>query len=255
MFKWIISLALNIVPRHQLHKIAHICLKMVSPFLRGQNFTDPISGISYRRLLPYGRKQSRPNVLAPDSLSLERHRLCWLYMQRKTNFFTAPIKFLHLAPEYCFLQLFKSQKNLDYITADLNSPWASMHFDVHEIPFEDNVFDVLMANHLLEHVNDDRKVMREFYRVLKPGGWAIFMIPQDIHSAVTLEDPTITSPEEREKHYWQSDHLRLYGLDFKDRLTSAGFQVTVEDYTKEFTTEQIKAFALNPNELIYYCKK
>ena len=88
--------------------------------MRGDKFEDPINGKSYRKLLPYGRLNPRENALAPDSMSLERHRLIWLYLKEKTNFFTDDIKFLHIAPEYCFISLFKKQKNLDYTTADLN---------------------------------------------------------------------------------------------------------------------------------------
>ncbi|NNC85988.1 MAG: methyltransferase domain-containing protein, partial [Bacteroidia bacterium] len=246
---------LKTIPRHHLHKISHIVLRLISPFYRGNNFEDPITGIKYRKMLSYGRNNPRPNALAPDSLSLERHRILWLYLKEKTNFFTDQIKFLHLAPEYCFLKLFRKQKNLDYTCADLNSPWADVHMDVHDIPFDENTFDVIMGNHLLEHVEDDRKVMREFYRVMKPGGWGIFMVPMDYNRKETYEDPSITDPKEREKHFWQSDHVRLYGLDYSDRLGKAGFEVTVDDFVKKLSPELVKRYGLPPNEIIYFCKK
>jgi len=223
--------------------------------MRGHTVEDPISGITYRRLLPYGRVHSRANVLAPDSLSLERHRTCWLFLKNKTDFFNARLRFLHLAPEYCFLKIFKSLSNLDYVTADLNSPWADIHLDVHNIPFEDGSFDALMANHLMEHVEDDHQVLCEFYRILRPGGWALFMIPLDISSTTTLEDTTIVTPADREKYYWQKDHLRLYGLDFIQRLEKVGFIVSAEKYAEGLGAERIARYALNPDEYIFFCRK
>ena len=177
--KFIISLATRLIPRHYLQHVSHFFLQIFSLFMRGNKFEDPINGKTYRKLLPYGRLQSRENALAPDSMSLERHRLMWLFMQEKTNFFTANLKFLHIAPEYCFIKIFKGMKNLDYTTGDLISPWADVKMDVHAIPFEENTFDVVICNHVLEHVEDSHKVMTEFYRVMKPGGWGIFQVPID----------------------------------------------------------------------------
>lgn len=253
--KYLIQFALKTIPRHHLHRISHLFLMMISPFYRGNKYEDPITGIKYRKMLPYGRINPRKNALAPDSLSLERHRLLWLYLKEKTNFFTAQLRFLHVAPEYCFLRLFKKMDNLDYVTGDLNSPWADVHFDAHDIPFDDNSFDVVMANHLLEHVEDDVKVMSEFHRVMKPGGWGIFLVPMDRSRQETYEDPTITDPKEREKHFWQDDHLRLYGLDYPERLASVGFEVAKDDYVKTLGPELVERYCISPEETIYFCKK
>jgi len=147
--KRIISWFLRSVPRHWLHYMAPLGGKFVSLFLRGNNFEDPISGVKYRKMLPYGRVHSRPNALAPDSLSLERHRLLWLYLKKKTDFFTAPARMLHMAPEYCFMNRFRAMDNLDYVTADLNSPWADVHCDICDLPFADNSFDIVFCNHVM----------------------------------------------------------------------------------------------------------
>ncbi|WP_306643642.1 class I SAM-dependent methyltransferase [Sanyastnella coralliicola] len=251
----IVSFVTRFIPRHILQRVAHLFLQLLSFFYRGKNIEDPISGISYRKILPYGRVHSRPNALAPDSMSLERHRLIWLYLREKTNFFKDDLRFLHMAPEYCFLKLFKRQKNLEYVTGDLLSPWAEHHFDAHQIPFEDNSFDVVMANHLLEHVEDDRQVMREFHRIMKPGGWGIFQVPIDYASAETQEDPNVTDPAERERLYWQRDHVRLYGRDYAERLREAGFEVKEDDYVGELGKELQERYALMPEEIIYYCQK
>ena len=223
--------------------------------MRGNKFEDPINGITYRKLLPYGRIKSRENALAPDSMSLERHRLMWLFLKEKTNFFTSKLRFLHIAPEYCFIKLFKKMNNLDYVTGDLISPWADVQMDVHDIPFEDDSFDVVICNHVLEHVDDAHKVMSEFYRVMKKGGWGIFQVPIDVNSLTTQEDKSITDPKERERLYWQSDHLRLFGLDYGEKLSKVGFKVTESDFINQLNPDLVDRFALPKDEIVYFCEK
>jgi len=253
--KIIISIATRLIPRHYLQHVSHIFLRILSLFMRGNKFEDPINGKKYNKLLPYGRLKPRENALAPDSMSLERHRLMWLFLQQKTNFFTEKLKFLHVAPEFCFINLFKKMENLQYITGDLVSPWADVKMDVHDIPFNDNEFDVVICNHVLEHVKDDKKVMEEFYRVMKKGGWGIFQVPIDKNNKQTIEDPNITDPKDRERLYWQSDHLRLYGLDYSKRLQKAGFKVTESNFINELEQELINKYALPKDEIIYFCEK
>ncbi len=253
--KLIISLATRFIPRHYLQLVSHFFLRIFSVLMRGDKFEDPINGKTYRKLLPYGRLKSRKNAIAPDSMSLERHRLMWLFMKKKTNFFTANLKFLHIAPEYCFIKLFKEMKNLDYVTGDLISPWADVKMDVHDIPFKANTFDVVICNHVLEHVKDYQQVMKEFYRVMKPNGWGIFQVPIDRNNKKTQEDKNINDPKERERLYGQSDHLRLFGLDYGQKLSSVGFKVTESNFINELDTDLVKRYALPDGEIIYFCEK
>jgi SAM-dependent methyltransferase len=248
---------LRTIPRPILIQFSLLFSK-IAPFIYyGTRYEDPIAGKTYRKFLPYGYsgKAKRKNVLCPGSLSLERHRLLWLYLKAKTDFFTHPHAMLHIAPEQCFYKLFKAQKNLDYLTGDYNSPIADLHFDLHKAPFEDNRFDVIFCNHVLEHVEDAEQCMRELFRIMKPGGWGIFQVPLDRTREKTYEDKTITNPAEREIHFWQKDHLRLFGLDYKDKLIAAGFKVTVDDFVNTLSPELVDRYRLPAGEMIYFCRK
>lgn len=253
--KDIISWILRHVPRKYLQLVSHFGVKVLSIFYSGKGVECNVCGSEFRKFLPYGRS-GRDNALCPNCLALERHRLMYLYLQRKTNFFKDNLKLLHVAPEYCFIDRFEKMKNLDYITADIESPLAKVKMDIHQIPFEANTFDVAFCNHVMEHVDDDIKAMSELHRVLKPGGWAIIQSPQDWSRATTYEDPTITDPREREKHFWQDDHLRLFGRDYGQRLEQGGFIVKEDRFVmNELTSEEVKRFALPANEVIYFCQK
>ncbi|MFN4146468.1 MAG: class I SAM-dependent methyltransferase [Runella sp.] len=254
--KRIISWVLRHIPRKYLQLVSHFVARLLSLFYIGNQVSCPVCGSTYRKFLPYGRNPGRDNALCPSCLSLERHRLMYLYLQRKTNFFEENLKLLHVAPEYCFIKRFEQQKNLDYVSADIESPLAKVKMDIHQIPFEAHTFDVAFCNHVMEHVADDHQAMSELYRVLKPGGWAIIQSPQDLTRATTYEDASITDPREREKHFWQDDHLRLFGRDYGQRLQKAGFHVT-EDYfvMNELTPDEVRRFSLPSNEIIYFCQK
>jgi ubiquinone/menaquinone biosynthesis C-methylase UbiE len=180
----------------------------------------------------------------------------WLYLKNDSNFFNAEkLDILHIAPEQCFHGKFKAQKNLNYLTGDLESPIADLHFDLHDIPLEDNRFDVVFCNHVMEHVNDPIQCMKELFRVMKPGGWAIMQVPQDMSREITYEDPTIVTPEDREKHFWQKDHVRLFGRDYPQWLEKAGFTIEIYDVQKNYDKQTIDRFRLMKDELLYIARK
>ena len=205
---------LNLFPRPLLIRMSYLAKPLMSFFLRGNSYQDPIDGKTFRTFLPYGYEKTRENVLSPSTLSLERHRLFWLYLKNETDFFTARLKVLHFAPEQAFYKRFRKMDNLEYITTDLNSPLADVKADICKLPFKDQSFDVIFCNHVLEHIPDDTTALKELYRVLKPGGWGIFQVPQDLSREKTFEDNSITDKRERARIFGQYDHVRIYGRDY-----------------------------------------
>lgn len=247
---------INKLPRPLLIRLSYP-FKLIAPLLyKGNNVECPVCEKSFKKFLSYGSEvAARDNVLCPYDLTLERHRLMWLWLKNESNFFTDKLSVLHMAPEQCFHKRFQQQENLNYLTADIVSPIADMHFDLHDIPLEDNRFDVIFCNHVMEHVNDHLRCMQELFRVMKPGGWAIMQVPQDFDRAEVYEDASITSPEEREKHFWQYDHVRLFGRDYPDWLRKAGFEVEEYIPSEHFTSEQIARFRLMEKEVLYIARK
>ena len=224
--------------------------------LRGNTYTDPIDGKSFSKFLPYGYENQRDNVLSPSTLSLERHRLLWLYLKNETSFFKENSKVLHFAPEQAFYKRFRALKNLDYTTTDLNSPLADVKADICNLPFKTNEYDIIFCNHVLEHIPDDTKAMQEIFRVLKPGGMAILQIPQDLNRDTTYEDDSITDPKERAAIFGQYDHLRIYGRDYFEKLRSVGFKVKEIDYTANILSPQeVDKYCLAKGEILPVCYK
>lgn len=248
---------LNKLPRPLLIRLSYVFMKLAPLLYKGNRYACPVCGKSSRKFLSYGSVQAhRENVLCPHDLTLERHRLLWLYLQRKSNLFSAErLSFLHIAPEQCFLPYFKKQKNLDYLTGDIESPIADLHFDLHQIPLENDKFDVIFCNHVLEHVQDAKQCMSELYRVMKPGGWGVFQVPQDFTLKDTFEDASITSEKDREKYFWQKDHVRLFGKNYPEKLKEVGFtfdQFTAVDLVGSADADR---YRLSATEILYVFKK
>jgi SAM-dependent methyltransferase len=251
MIDRLIKLALNLFPRTFLIRVSYLFRKFSQFAYRGNSVECPVCGSQYRKFLSYGYHVTRRNALCPKCLSLERHRLVWLYLKEKTGFFTQPMKVLHVAPEQPFLERFRKLENLEYITADLESPIADYKCDVQALPFKEDDFDMVICNHVLEHVDDDTRAMSEILRVLKPGGQAILLVPLEFSLEKTLEDQSVTSSRERTKQYKQYDHKRLYGLDYPDRLRKVGYQIPENNFLDEISQEMKKHFALPEKEFMF----
>ena len=249
--KWI----LNLFPRPLLIRLSILFRPLLDLFFRGNRFTDPINQKSYRKFLDYGYHNIRKNVLCPGTLSLERHRLLWLYLSRKTTLFDQSLRVLHVAPEQAFYKAFKAIPQWDYTTTDLHSPLADVRADLCNLPFDSESFDLVICNHVLEHIPDDLQAIREIYRVLTSGGQAILQVPLEQEREHTFEDDRITDPQERARIFGQYDHVRIYGKDYFKRLESVGFRSQPIDYTAELSPSEIEQYALPKGEWIPWAQK
>lgn len=197
----------------------------------------------------------RRNARCPRCGAYERHRHLWLYLKKRTNLFSEPLRVLHFGPEKSIQRRLRRTENLEYTSADLDPNRGMVNMDITDIPRADDSFDVALCSHVLEHVPDDRKAMSELFRVLRPGGWAIVMVPIDQRRAQTLEDPGVVSPEDRERLFMQADHVRVYGRDFKERLEQAGFRVSIESYRGKPQDDVALKYGLKDEDEIYLCTK
>ena len=252
--KLIVRLLLNLFTRTFLIRTSLLFKPFFDIFFKGTKFTDPINNKSYSYFFPYGYNKQRKNALCPGTFSLERHRLLWLYLKKETDFFNSNNKILHFAPEQCFHKFFKSFfKN--YTTTDLNSPIVDIKADICNLPFNDNIYDYILCNHVLEHIYDDEKAMKEIFRVLNKNGIAILQVPIDIKSNLTQEGRDIDDKEVRSKLFGQYDHLRMYGLDYFKKLKKVGFNVKNIDYLSKLSKDEVEKFSLTNAGTIPVCIK
>ena len=252
--KIIVRLLLNFFTRTFLIRTSLLFKPFFDIFFKGTKFTDPINNKSYSYFFPYGYNKQRKNALCPGTFSLERHRLLWLYLKKETDFFNSNNKILHFAPEQCFHKFFKSFfKN--YTTTDLNSPIVDIKADICNLPFNDNSFDYILCNHVLEHIYDDEKAMKEIYRVLNKNGIAILQVPIDINRNYTHEGRDIDNKQDRNKLFGQYDHLRMYGLDYFKKLKNIGFKVKNENYLSNISQDEKDKYSLHNAGSIPVCIK
>jgi predicted SAM-dependent methyltransferase len=162
-------------------------------------------------------------------------------------------KTLHIAPEQCIDPWLRSISE-EYLSIDLMSASAMENMDITNLRLEDSRFSLVWCSHVLEHIENDRKAMAELFRVLRPSGLAVIMVP--IYGATTYENPEIKSPAERLEHFKQEDHVRLYGLDIVNRLQETGFKVDVLQVS-DIPVESVRSHVLEyPSTMeIFLCTK
>lgn len=213
----------------------------------------PICGSYVRKFLRFG-VVARPDAQCPVCHSLERHRLVWKFFTAQTDLFEPERKrVLHVAPEGAFSRIFEKQKHIDYLTADLYDSDVMVKMDITDVQYPDGAFDVIYCSHVLEHVPEDQKAMRELHRVLASGGWAVLQVPITVEE--TFEDPSVTDPKERERLFGQRDHVRRYGPDFEIRLAEAGFEVRTYKAAEVVGAENIERMGIMEDKKVYYCTK
>lgn len=258
--KGFIKYILNHVPRPILQRIAGWAVPIMGLWYIGKGKECPLCGCRRRKFLPYGYVTQRENALCPNCLALERHRTLWLWLLRESDIGRGAMalpRLLHVAPEVALMRKFHkiyAAQPADYVTADLESPLADLHFDIQHIPLEDESFDAVICNHIMEHVEDDYQAMREILRILRKGGWGVILSPVDMQRETTFEDDTITDEAERTRIFGQYDHRRIYGRDYAKRLEKAGFEVYECDYANLIPAKEKELYALT-DELLYIVRK
>ena len=191
----------------------------------------------------------RWDARCPQCGSRERHRLTHLWITEGGGNKLAGMRVLHFAPERAVAR--QMRDNPLYETADLHQKGVTHRIDITGVPLPDASYDVVIAHHVLEHIDDDHQAMRELFRLLKPGGTAVLSVPINATRAHTYENKAITTPEQRFAHFSGEDHKRYYGLDFADRLAGIGFRVTIFRMSPE---EEVR-YGLLRNEWITIAAK
>ncbi len=229
--------------RHKAVRVAHV----------GNQRYCPCCDSHVRRFSPYGA-DPRPNAQCPVCGALERHRLISLFLQSRREDLLNPLKrVLHVAPEPPVAQILEQNTKESYVTMDLCEDNVMVHADLTKLPFPTNAFDAVYCSHVLEHIPDDKGAMKEMQRILKPSGWAMIQVP--IKRQTTIEDPSITDPEERLRLFGQRDHVRIYGRDFETRLAEARFSVAVEQPQRELDETTVERCGLMTDDDIFLCRK
>lgn len=227
----------------------------------GSSRVCPICGFSARKFESAGTR-SRKDALCQNCGAKERHRLLWICIINETELVDSDKMILYFAPTNIIVRKLR-ERGTKVITADLVMDEVDVHADITKLPFSDEVFDAVICSHVLEHIPDDKKAMTEMHRILVSGGDAMIMVPKSKTMSETYEDESITSPEVREEKFGTSKHVRLYGMDFSQRLSESGFDVSVETYAKELGDELTEKHGLRVDEQflkrefedIHHCRK
>lgn len=249
--------------------------KLLGVIYKGDKYYCPYCNHSFSKMLDDGfdlpviydkhiiGSGKRRNCTCPRCFSKDRDRLIYLYLKYKTNVFSTHHKVLHIAPEAWMKELFQKTPLVDYTSGVKDLKEMTYYYDrmtyemdITYLQMRDNLYDVVICNHVLEHVNDDIQAMAEIFRVLKPGGWAILQVPISLTIPKTYEDFDIVSKRGREQHFGQFDHVRIYGQDFFTRLQSVGFKTERHHPLKDqWNIPDIEKYALSNEEELFIARK
>lgn len=238
-----------------------IIIKDILLFIRSRRFKGdkvncPVCGFwaSKFGLSPNGERE---NVRCPRCNSLERHRAQWLF--GLSNIITLKSsdekRILCFSHDFCYSRLFLKNYKYYFTAEYVKNSYSDYIVDIQNTGIEDCSFDFIVCNHILEHVEDDRKAISEIYRLLKPNGVAFLQVPMDDKLDKTIEDPSITDPEERRKLFGQTDHLRMYGWDISERLSDCGFEVDTIRFWEKTDPVEIEKYSIKEKEPVFICRK
>ncbi|MEA2435890.1 MAG: hypothetical protein QOF65_446 [Thermoleophilaceae bacterium] len=207
---------------------------------RGDARHCPCCGGSFRAFRP---RDDRPEARCPGCNSYERHRVLWMWLRERGGLGSASLDVLHVAPEPVLEERLRALPGVRYTAGSLFPTGEQVRVDLTDVPFPDGSFDVVLCNHVFDEIPDDRRALSEIHRVLRPGGRLITQTPVDKRREHTYEDPSLP-PARRREVFQTADDVRVYGLDFPDRLADAGFDVQVVDYPAELDPETVERSGL-----------
>jgi SAM-dependent methyltransferase len=243
------KLVLTSIPHRYRDKLRAVVFAVLSLLYAGSRYGCPVCECGCRRWVSVGF----PNLLCPHCSAFERQRLLALYLENEAQIGTRRLTLLHFAPEASMMRYFGRHPNIEYIGGDLDPPRGAIRLDLTDIALESDSVEILICSHVLEHVPDDARAMQEMRRVLRPGGRALIMGPVEYERSTTYEDPSIVSPTARAAAFGQSDHVRVYGADFEQRLRDAGFDVDASRYATQLPSETVERCGLDRDEILYVC--
>lgn len=220
----------------------------------GDNVTCNCCGGRFRRFRVYSTDAGHRSLMCPRCGSLGRHRVDWLYLNEETDALRQPVRLLHVAPEVCLETPLRALPNVSYLSADYDSTLAMDQVDLRDIHYGDDTFDGVICNHVLQLIDDDAAAMRELYRVIRPGGWALLQSSVNPSLERTDENLRPASADSDPERY-EEVFMRMYGLDYPDRLARAGFSVTVSDFARRLPADRQRRLGLDLEETIYFCRK
>jgi SAM-dependent methyltransferase len=174
----------------------------------------------------------------------------WLYLTSRTDALSRPLRLLHVAPEVALEIPLRKLAHVSYLSADYDSTLAMEHIDLCDITYDDDSFDAIICNHVLQVVRDDRAALREIFRVLRPGGWALLQASYNPSVERTIDHPV----EVDEAGRYEEVFMRTYGRDYPDRLQEAGFTVTVSQFVRELDPAVQRELGLDLDETIFFCR-
>lgn len=265
----------KVIPFWMGQKIRGAYQKSLGLYYRGNQYYCPYCGYSFSKMLEDGfdipvliEKEiigsgRRENCTCPRCFSKDRDRLIYLYLENKTDVFFEPKKILHIAPEAWLKEMFKKLPNIDYTSGVKEAEGMGYYYDrmtreldITNLEMKDNLYDIVICNHVLEHIQDDKLAMSEIFRVLKPGGWAILQVPISPILEESIEDQDVISKKGRERHFGQFDHVRIYGQDYFKRLEEVGFETQKLHPVKgSWNIANLKKYALNDKEELFIATK
>lgn len=264
----------KIIPYNFVQYLKKIKCNLETILYSGDNFECPICNKKYRTLkdggesLPFFKDHDivgggrRKNMLCPYCLSTDRDRLVYFYLTTQKELHESLITLLHIAPEPSLKKYFETLPNITYYRGDkfeerYNGFYydkGTLNLDLTDLQYPNECFDVIICNHVLEHIKEDSKALQEIKRVLKPNGWAILQVPIAKENQKTIEYQLLP-PEKRKSIYGQEDHVRLYGLDYPERLMLHDFKVEIWDISHLLNIDDITKFAINSEEKVIIIRK